>query len=328
MARINDYIKKTTSRKDVRLFVKIASHLLKGCEKCASLKREEQLRLNIALTEQSSEAAVKAASLVLYLALTGMRTREKTEWNIDLYEILHGYAYYKCGCEVCGFTANFDGVFDIERCYYLVKEYIQDIQKSGGEIRFKIDLSKFTVLMDVQYSELCDDCAAMPGRVAWFKENMRPDSLLQGSIYSHGLATGFGVNEVSSEKAEDNLKKFLCLSEEKEICCSWKTQQIGGFGLFVRGEVTIASNKDLWSYIGYTGNRDFNVDENYEYLIDRKEDLDLTVWDHTEFFVKPKEVIAFWAKDWFVRDIPGGRELVEKLQGWGYKVYITRRRHR
>lgn len=329
MARINDYIKETISRKDVRLFVKIASRLFKGCEKCSSLRREEQLRLNIALTEQSSEAAVKAASLVLYLALTGMRTRKATEWDVDLYKILHGYAYYDCGCEVWGFTANFDGVFDIERCYYLVKEYIQDIQKRGGRINFKVDLSKFTVLMDVQYSELCEECAAMPQRVAELKEYMCPDSLLQQAIYSHGLATGFGVNEVSAKKAEENLKTLLDLVEsDKEICCSWKTQQIGGFGLFVRGEVTIASNKDLWSYVGRSGSREFNVDESYEYLIDRKKDLDLTVWDHTEFFVKLKELIAFWAKDWFVRDVPGGRKLVEKLQGWGYKVYITKPRHR
>ena len=98
--------------------------------------------------------------------------------------------------------------------------------------------------------------------------------------------------------------------------------------MFVRGEVTIASNRDLWSYVGINDTRDFSVDEMYEYLIDRKEDLDLTVWDHTEFFVKPKEVIAFWAKDWFVRDVPGGRELVEKFRQKGYRVYITRRRHR
>ena len=116
--------------------------------------------------------------------------------------------------------------------------------------------------------------------------------------------------------------------EETEICCSWKSQQIGGFGMFVRGEVTVASNKDLWSYVGINDTRDFSVDEMYEYLIDRKEDLDLTVWDHTEFFVKPKEVIAFWAKDWFIREVPGGRELVEKLRKMGHKVYITRRRHR
>lgn len=177
--------------------------------------------------------------------------------------------------------------------------------------------------------DACDECTEMPRRVAEIKEAMCPDSLLQGSIYSHGLATGFGVNHVSAEIVEMNLKSFSeLLNSEKEICCSWKTQQIGGFGLFVRGEVTIASNRDLWSYIGWNEARDFNVDDYGKYIISRREELRLGWQDHTEFFVKPKEVIAFWAKRWFVRDVPGGRELVEKLRKEGHKVYITKSLHR
>ena len=177
--------------------------------------------------------------------------------------------------------------------------------------------------------EICEECLEMPRRVAEIKETMRPDSIFQNSIYSHGLATGFGSNQVSAETAEDNLMTLLGLRwEETEICCSWKTQQIGGFGMFIRGEVTLASNRDLWSYVGINNSRDFNVDEFGKFIIDRRDELRLGWQDHTEFFVKPKELIAFWAKDWFIRDVPGGRELVEKLQGWGYKVYVTRRRHR
>lgn len=181
----------------------------------------------------------------------------------------------------------------------------------------------------VDRKDVCDECAEMPRRVAEVKEAMRPDSLLQGSIYSHGLATGFGANIVSADIAEMNYKYFSDLiGSEKEVCCSWKTQQIGGFGVFIRGEVTLASNRDLWSYVGYTSNRDFNVDEFGKFIIDRRDELRLGWQDHTEFFLCPKEVIAFWAKDWFVRDVPGGRELVEKFRQKGYKVYITRRRHR
>ena len=80
--------------------------------------------------------------------------------------------------------------------------------------------------------------------------------------------------------------------------------------------------------MGSDGSREFNPDENEKYLISRRDELDLSVWDHTEFFVKPKEFIAFWAKDWFIKDVPGGREFVNKLRKMGHKVYITRRRHR
>ena len=190
-------------------------------------------------------------------------------------------------------------------------------------------MKRFTVSMKVVYSEICEDCLENKKYVEKLKETMRPDTLLQGSIYSHGLATGFGVNEVSAEKAEENLKTLLNLvGSDKEICCSWKNQQIGGFGLFIKGEVTIASNRDLWSYVGEDGFREFDVDEYWHYIIDKKEDLNFEVWDHTEFFVRPKKVVAFWAKDWFVKRVPGGREFVEELRRMGHKVYITRCRHR
>ena len=235
---------------------------------------------------------------------------------------------YKCGC--C-----YDHIYGPNR------ETLETMANRLLEEKEAIEKIEFTIYYDDEFDsigaptievfrkDICEECLREIQEVVELKEIMHPDSLLQQAIYSHGLATGFGVNEVSAEKAEENLKTLLDLvGSDKEICCSWKTQQIGGFGLFVRGEVTIASNKDLWSYVGRSGSREFNVDESYEYLIDRKKDLDLTVWDHTEFFVKLKELIAFWAKDWFVRDVPGGRELVEKLQDWGYKVYITKPRHR
>ena len=270
-----------------------------------------------------------------------LKGSDLTPFNVE--QIIEMFLYTEYSME--NGVSEYQEVFDCG-CFYMqeydptphtlewLMDHILDIKDDIKKLEFIIyyddesdSMGSPTIYVD--RSDICEECLETPRRVAELKQTMRPDSLFQQAIYSHGLATGFGVNEVSSERAEENLKNLLDLvGSGKEICCSWKTQQIGGFGLFVRGEVTIASNKDLWSYIGYTGNRDFNVDENYEYLIDRKEDLDLTVWDHTEFFVKPKEVIAFWAKDWFVRDIPGGRELVEKLQGWGYKVYITRRRHR
>lgn len=231
---------------------------------------------------------------------------------------------YKCGC-----------YYDLK--YYPIRETIEKtmnrllkekeaIEKIALHISYREDLGLSSIY--VTRKEMCEKCLEMPRRIAGLKEAKRPDSLFQNAVYSHGLATGFGAAEVTAEKAEENLMTLLGLSwEDTEICCSWKTQQIGGFGFFVRGEVTIASNRDLWSYVGRSGQREFNPDENEKYLISRRDELDLSVWDHTEFFVKPKEVIAFWAKDWFVRDVPGGRELVEKFRQRGYKVYITRRRH-
>ena len=249
----------------------------------------------------------------------------------DFEDVVSGEGYYKCGCQVRCFNGRFQNLcWSVRNLFSIISENMEEVINGEAlRIVFKINYRKFTVSYQIEYDEICDDCKAIPEEVARLKEVMRPDSLFQQAIYSHGLATGFGVNEVSSERAEENLKNLLDLVDSgKEICCSWKTQQIGGFGIFVRGEVTIASNRDLWSYVGSDGSREFNPWEYDRYLISRRDELDFGWHDHTEFFVRPKEMIAFWAKDWFVRDIPGGREFVEKLRGWGYKVYITRRRHR
>lgn len=239
-------------------------------------------------------------------------------------------SYYACGCEAEWGSEVFEGgcyKYIITRMIYIITSFKGGVSVNVESLTGTYKKAHYCITINA-LEEKCDECAAMPARVVELKEAMRPDSLFQQAIYSHGLATGFGVNEVSSERAEENLKNLLDLvGSGKEICCSWKSQQIGGFGIFIRGEVTIASNRDLWSYVESDGSREFNPWEYDRYLISRREELDFSVWDHTEFFVKPKELIAFWAKDWFVRDVPGGRELVKKLRKMGHKVYITRCRH-
>lgn len=264
--------------------------------------------------------------------------RETTRGKLT--DVIRVKTYYSCGCEK---DSEKDNTWFFGANYYLSskdtkKEVIRDLKNISSkeeviEVMIKIsyygeDSPHSIINVGVAINHPCKQCIENVNKVAKMKEDMRPDSLLQQAIYSHGLATGFGMNEVTAEKAEENLVKFLRLSEDKEICCSWKNQQIGGFGMFVRGEVTIASNRDLWSYVGRSGRREFNVSEMKWYIINKKEDLDFEVWDHMEFFVKVKEFVGFWAKDWFIREVPGGREFVEKLRRMGHKVYITKPRHK
>ena len=153
------------------------------------------------------------------------------------------------------------------------------------------------IVYRIRENESCCNC----GEVAAIKNAAKPDSLLQQAIYSHGLATGFSGKK-SWEDVEESFFGVINAAESKgEICCSWKTQCIGGFGIFVQGEVTLASNRDMWSTVNKAGDRIFNTeDDDYtSNIITSKEQLDFTVWDHTEFFVKPKMFYGFWAKQWF-----------------------------
>lgn len=234
--------------------------------------------------------------------------------------------YYACGCEAEWGSENFERgclyKYIITRVMYIITSFKGGVSVSVESLMDTYKRAHYCITINALEEE-CDECAALREEV----KKMRPDSLLQQAVYSHGLATGFGANLVKAEVAEANLRKLTSL-RGKEICCAWKNQQIGGFGCFVQGEVTVASNKDLWSFVARDGSRKFNLNENVEYLIERKEDIDFSVCDHTEFFVIPKKLVGFWAKEWFVRSVAGGRELVEKLRKEGYKVWITAARHK
>ena len=234
--------------------------------------------------------------------------------------------YYACGCEAEWGSENFERgclyKYIITRVMYIITSFKGGVSVNVESLTDTYKRVHYGITINALEEE-CPDCTALRKEV----KKMRPDSLLQQAVYSHGLATGFGANLVKAEVAEANLKKLTSL-RGKEICCAWKNQQIGGFGCFVQGEVTVASNKDLWSFVARDGSRKFNLNENIEYLIERKEDIDFSVCDHTEFFVIPKKLVGFWAKEWFVRSVAGGRELVEKLRKEGYKVWITAARHK
>ena len=165
-------------------------------------------------------------------------------------------ALYSCGCGINEYAVDYGG----SSFNWIFNDLIKDILrcKNGVEIRTKITSEgSWEPYIDVSIwalDEECPDCTALREEV----KKMRPDSLLQQAVYSHGLATGFGANLVKAEVAEANLRKLTSL-RGKEICCAWKNQQIGGFGCFVQGEVTVASNKDLWSFVARDGSRKFNL---------------------------------------------------------------------
>lgn len=113
-----------------------------------------------------------------------------------------------------------------------------------------------------------------------------------------------------------------------ELCCSWKTQPIGGCGFYLSGEVTVAANRDVWSHVNELGDRVIGEESLYwDSLIERKENLDLTQWDHTEFFVIPHEIRGFWIKDWFAKSEPRILEVAKIIKKeMGVKTYIVHRR--
>ena len=233
-------------------------------------------------------------------------------------------AHYKCGCVV---NSNIDDGLRFENfSIRRFKRYFDGHVPSKIEVNF-IDFSgdQYFAGIDVFLDEECDDCRDSR---RW-KEEHKPDSLLQGSIYCHGLATGFSGQHLSIQEITNRVLAIPEIEKKSgELCCSWKTQPIGGCGFYISGDVTVAANRDVWSHVNKMGDRVIGNDFKYwKSLIEEKEDLDLTQWDHTEFFVVPHKIRGFWVKDWFAKSEPRILEVAKTIEEeMGVKTYIVHRR--
>lgn len=153
-------------------------------------------------------------------------------------------------------------------------------------------------------------------------EKNRPDETVQAMTFSHGLATPYGGHDVSAKEA---FEKALAIKPEHEICCSLEEQQIGAFGVAVKGTVEIGSNIDLYSFVE-DGERVFDPDSwRTGSLVRTASDIDPTKWDHMEFIVKEVKLQYFWIKEWALQD-PEYAKLAETLRELGFKFRVVKAR--
>lgn len=176
-----------------------------------------------------------------------------------------------------------------------------------------------TICFTVVSPHRCDDCYYS----LRYKEEYKPDESLQRATYCHGVATGFGHGDTSPEGAIKRIKKILKIGAVGEICCSERTQQVGGCGIYLKGRVTVASNFDLWSELNALGERVFGkgIDKGRDAgIFTSSKEQDLTLWTHTEFFVVPKKIEGFWVKRWYVQKYP---EFLPALKRLAYKMPVV-----
>lgn len=242
---------------------------------------------------------------------------EKMDFYVDV------DIHYRCGC-IVNSTID-DGLRFENFSIRSFKQHFDGHVPSKIEVDF-IDFSgdQYLAGVDVFIEEECDNCRDS----SRWKQEHRPDSLLQGSIFCHGLATGFSGQHLSIKEITSRVLAIPEIEKKGgELCCSWKSQPIGGCGFYISGDVTVAANRDVWSHVNKLGDRVIGDDSIYwDYLIERREDLDLTQWDHTEFFVIPRKIRGFWIKDWFAKSEPRILEVAKIIEGKGVKTYIVRRR--
>ena len=186
----------------------------------------------------------------------------KIEADICIYEV------YSCGCKK-----------------YIELSY-EEFLGTDGTWKFDYDDGLFTLEYGV--NKVCKNCIS----VREIKSEYRPDNTLQNFIYSHSISTEY------TEFTDKPINMLIKSINKYEVCCTWKTQHIGTVGFYLKGNVTLGSNIDLYSEINSYGERIFDTDC-FEYIVNlvcTKDDLDLSISSHTEFFVIPTEIIGVWVK--------------------------------
>ena len=226
---------------------------------------------------------------------------------------------YKCGDD--------DDRYDTEECYfYSVDEFLNyvgnfDDKNSSsrlsiaahdsiisGEIMLDVNI---VVEKTVQVDEVCDTCSQFYDEQGNYKEG-GVDKLFDCKIWSHGLATGFS-GRLTSEEIKKRATE-VTQNPEWQICCSDKSQRIGGIGLYVQGHVLYASNVDLWSSVDYKGHRTFNMsDWRADGLITSLDEYSLDRWDHNEVILTNYKIVGIWIKDWFFNQ-EGIKDLWEEIK--------------
>ena len=201
---------------------------------------------------------------------------------------------HKCGHESLYCGTYDDGILESTLDKYVKYEIAKDYQitkkiKSDTLLVYEAVESKCSscwLITDIQRI-YCDECE-------------RPTGFDNITLY-HGLAAFTG--EYTMSHALENLKTII-EHPEYQICCSTKTN--GNIGIITKGEVLVASNMDLWTYIDPDTCRRYyeydpcaHVHSKYrraDYIISDASQLDSTVWEHDEMVTANNKITAIWIK--------------------------------
>lgn len=225
---------------------------------------------------------------------------------------------YKCGDD--------EDDYNTEECYfYSVDEFLNYVNFDDKNSSARLSIAEHEsiisgeIMLDVNIviektvyvDQVCDTCGQFYDEQGNYKEG-GVDKLFDCKIWSHGLATGFSGRLTSEEIKKRAIE--VAQNPDWQICCSDKTQRIGGIGLYVQGHVLYVSNIDLWSSVDYKGHRTFDMSNwRSDGLITSIEDYSLDRWDHNEVILTNYKIVGIWVKDWFFNQ-EGIKDLWEEIK--------------
>lgn len=132
-----------------------------------------------------------------------------------------------------------------------------------------------------------------------FLESVKPCAALQDITLAHGMrafsAKALGATVVNAFKQIIQVAKA-----GKDICCSLPGEEIGSFGIFVKGDITLLAREDLESYVdaaAAVGGRLFDYTNSWlrgSLIVDKKSVAPYNDGRYHEAWCRNFKVVGCW----------------------------------
>lgn len=132
-----------------------------------------------------------------------------------------------------------------------------------------------------------------------FLASVKPCTALQGITLAHGLRA-FSAKALGASVSNAFKQIMKVAKTGKDICCSLPGEEIGSFGVFVKGDITLLAQEDIESYVdaaAAVGGRLFDYTNGWlrsSLIVDKKS---ITAYDdgrYHEAWCRNFKVVGCW----------------------------------
>ena len=195
---------------------------------------------------------------------------------------------------------------DLYDAELILKKYNKDkqlalklIEKMLGDV-FNLDDIKESIMKSPQYLKMDSDydeylLEAMFEKLVYVDILKRPDKKIQDLVFTHS------VNYSYLDGVEEDISRIRTIIDNFnnpnfQMCCADKKEHLGKTGVYIKGEVLVASNNDIFSDIADNGRRTIpmyfakkliRIIEEYESVVSSS---------YKEMIIVPKEIKGLWIK--------------------------------
>lgn len=161
----------------------------------------------------------------------------------------------------------------------------------------------FGIVEDVDW--LCMDC---------IRKVYHPGQSIQGMTFSHGVCAWRRTDADGVEARIRNLETI-----KGEICAGLTNDDLGEIGVYLTGDIDLASKVDLGSEINLDGMRYFDAVHYEKFLVTEARDLH-NDRSHVEVWMRNPRIYAVWVKAGALKKYAA---VIENLENDGYTVKVV-----